>query len=118
METFSERLARLMKSRNINQKTLSTLASIAQGTISKYRNGQEPKSAELYRMAKALGVSMDYLYSGQNIEDAQDGIHADKSAVAISGNATNTVSSIDCRDCQTVARLTAVIEALSKGQKK
>jgi transcriptional regulator with XRE-family HTH domain len=66
METFSDRLSALMTERKINQKTLSTLAGVAQGTISKYLNGQEPKSAELFRMAQVLGVTMDYLYSGRN----------------------------------------------------
>lgn len=66
METFSERLAEQMSSKSINQKTLSALAGVAQGTISKYLNGKEPKSAELFRIAQALGVTMDYLYSGRN----------------------------------------------------
>ena len=71
METFSERLLALMKARGITQKELSALAGISQGTISKYLNGQEPKSAELCRLARAFGVTMDFLYSGhQGIADA------------------------------------------------
>lgn len=66
METFSERLAALMAKKGINQKALSALAGVGQGTISKYLNGQEPKSAELFRIATALNVTMDYLYSGRN----------------------------------------------------
>lgn len=66
MENFSFRLAALMKARKMNQKTLSALAGVGQGTISKYLKGQEPKSAELCRISLALGVSMDYLYSGRN----------------------------------------------------
>lgn len=66
METFSERLATLMANKGINQKALSALAGVGQGTISKYLNGQEPKSAELFRIATALDVTMDYLYSGRN----------------------------------------------------
>lgn len=66
METFSERLLALMKARGITQKELSAIAGVSQGTISKYLNGQEPKSAELYRLARAFGVTMDFLYSGRN----------------------------------------------------
>lgn len=66
METFSERLLALMKARGITQKELSAIAGISQGTISKYLNGQEPKSAELCRLARTFGVTMDFLYSGQN----------------------------------------------------
>lgn len=72
METFSERLLALMKARGITQKELSAIAGVSQGTISKYLNGQEPKSAELYRLARAFGVTMDFLYSGQNNQTGID----------------------------------------------
>lgn len=66
METFSQRLSALLEERKMSQKQLSELAHVTQGAISKYLNGQEPKSAELFRIARALEVSMDYLYSGRN----------------------------------------------------
>ncbi|MGN0886426.1 MAG: helix-turn-helix domain-containing protein [Candidatus Spyradenecus sp.] len=72
METFSERLLSLMKAQGMNQKTLSALAGVSQGTISKYLNGQDPKSAELFRLAQALNVTMDYLYSGRNKPEGID----------------------------------------------
>lgn len=61
-EIFSLRLSRVMNEKSLTQRELSILADIAQSAISKYLAGRGlPRTAELYKLAKILGVSMDYL---------------------------------------------------------
>lgn len=61
-EIFSLRLSRVLAEKSMTQRQLSVLTNIAQSAISKYMAGKGlPRTAELYKLAKVLGVSMDHL---------------------------------------------------------
>ena len=53
-----------MQSKKLKQKDLADAACIGQSAISNYLSGARiPGSMELFRLAKALNVSMEYLIS-------------------------------------------------------
>lgn len=59
---FSVRLLETMRRRGLTQKELSMMTNLSQGAVSKYLRGASlPKSLELYRMSKVLGVPMEWL---------------------------------------------------------
>lgn len=61
-EIFSLRLSKAIADKSFTQREVSLLTGIAQSAISKYLSGKGlPRTAELYKLAKILGVSMDYL---------------------------------------------------------
>ncbi len=58
-------LREAMQSRNITQSDLATKAGVSQGAISRYMNGKaSPKAEELHRLSTALGVTMEWLLTG------------------------------------------------------
>lgn len=62
---FSHRLMEAMVRKGLNQKELSKIADIPQGAISNYCNDKGmPSSEVLYRLSKALSVSMEWLIAG------------------------------------------------------
>lgn len=62
MINFSENLSRIMEARGINQKWLADAANTTEATISRYVNGvHKPNIDIVVDIAKALGVSVDYL---------------------------------------------------------
>lgn len=66
---FSHRLMEAMVRKGINQKELSEIASVPQGAISNYCNDKGmPSSEVLYRLSKALDVSMEWLIAGETIQ--------------------------------------------------
>lgn len=65
---FSLRLLEIMKRRGLTQKDLSLLTNLSQGAVSKYLRGVSlPKSMELYRMSKVLGVTMEWLMGDDDL---------------------------------------------------
>lgn len=63
---FSYRLADAMSRKGLNQKELAMMADIPQGAISNYCNGKGmPSSEVLFRLSRALSVSMEWLVSGE-----------------------------------------------------
>lgn len=53
--------------RNFTQADLAARADVSQGTLSRYLNGKaSPKAEELLRISKALGVSMEWLLTGES----------------------------------------------------
>ena len=72
---FSLRLLEMMKRRGLTQKDLAILTNLSQGAVSKYLRGLAfPKSLELYKISKVLGVPMEWLMGGDepicdNIDD-------------------------------------------------
>lgn len=61
-EIFSLRLSRAIDEKSLTQRELSLMTNIAQSAISKYLSGKGlPRTTELYKLSKVLGVSMDYL---------------------------------------------------------
>ena len=56
-----------MQARNFTQAQLAEAADTTQTTISRYLCGKaSPKAEELFRISKVLGVSMEWLLSGEN----------------------------------------------------
>lgn len=59
---FSQRFAEAIGSSGIRQKDLAEHTNIREQTLSRYKTGERiPDSYELYRIAVALGVSIDWL---------------------------------------------------------
>ncbi|MCC0636409.1 MULTISPECIES: helix-turn-helix domain-containing protein [unclassified Clostridioides] len=62
MESLGDRIAKLRKELNINQKELATKVGITEASLSRYENNlREPKSEIIVRLAKSLKTSTDYL---------------------------------------------------------
>lgn len=63
-----------MQKRGLTQVELSAMSGISQSAISKYFRGQAyPKSIELYKIAKVLNVTMEWLLTGEQERVASDG---------------------------------------------
>lgn len=55
-----------MKEKNLTQKDLAGLSGVGQGAISQYIGGlRSPRAGELWKLSKALGVTMDNLWTGE-----------------------------------------------------
>ena len=64
---FYERTKKLCKEQNITIETLMLKCNLARETFSKWKARRTfPRSDNLCDMAKNLGVSMDYLFTGNN----------------------------------------------------
>lgn len=60
--SFSARFNEAIIKRGLKKKDFAALLGILPGTVSRYSKGKNlPTSDELFRMAKILGVTMDYL---------------------------------------------------------
>jgi transcriptional regulator with XRE-family HTH domain len=59
---YSEKLQKLCALRNLDQSTLATKVGLSKSSISRILSGvQEPKLRLAYDLARALGVTLDYL---------------------------------------------------------
>jgi len=66
--TISNRIIKLLKENNLNQKFLSDNSSISGPQISNYLNkGQIPNAITIGEIAKLLNVTTDYLIFGDDI---------------------------------------------------
>lgn len=66
IETFGERLKRLIDGTGMTQTTFALETGIEKGTISRYITGKrQPEAGSLGQLATRLNVSMDYLWTGQ-----------------------------------------------------
>lgn len=73
--TFGERLRMARKYADLTQEQLGEMAECGQGVISKIERGDQESSAYVVRLARACGVSPDWLHdetgpmlAGQRIE--------------------------------------------------
>jgi transcriptional regulator with XRE-family HTH domain len=58
-------LKRAMQDLQVTQAELAARADVSQGAVSRYLNGKaSPKAEELLRIAGALGVTMEWLLTG------------------------------------------------------
>ena len=65
MELFAERLERLIKERKLTQIAVADAVGIRRPTISDWKkNGNYPTADVALKIAKLLGVSVEYLVSG------------------------------------------------------
>lgn len=63
---FSIFLSEIMQRRKLTQAELASKASTTQATISRYLRGiAMPRAEELHRISLALGVTMEWLLTGQ-----------------------------------------------------
>lgn len=70
-ETFSERLVRLRKARCYSQRFLASRCGITHASIVRLENGEhKPRFDSLAPMARALGVTTDYLLTGTDPNSA------------------------------------------------
>ena len=71
----SEKLYKHMLSKGLNQQRLARLASISDSEVSRILNGKSSPSLEYaFRLAKALGVSLDYLADDTMDDDPAAGV--------------------------------------------
>jgi transcriptional regulator with XRE-family HTH domain len=74
MKTFSEKVKERRGALNISQQQLAEQSGIGKRTIGTYENGERfPHPAQLYKLAKALGVSTEYLKNDE-IDDPAYGL--------------------------------------------
>ena len=65
MEKFAERLKEERQKKNMTQAKLAEIAGVSTQTISSYeKGGKSPNLDNAAAIAKALGVSLDYLAGG------------------------------------------------------
>lgn len=68
---ISENIRLALSTKGLNQNQLAELANISYVTVSRYMSGARiPGTEELYRMAQALDVSMEFLLTGQKDTDS------------------------------------------------
>ena len=72
-EDFAKRLKRLAKERGLNNKALAGLTGAHIVTVSRWMGGQEPETLALLILARLLDVSPDYLLTGKEPADGEDG---------------------------------------------
>lgn len=72
LNTFSERLAELMKQQGITQKELAVTVGITEASMSRYMHSDRiPKSAIIANMATALHTTSDYLLGTEEKGDPE-----------------------------------------------
>ncbi len=70
---FGEKISKLKKAKKMSQVELARITGISRDAISKYERGDVSPSVEYAkRIAEALGVSLDYLVSDSEREEALD----------------------------------------------
>lgn len=127
---FAKRLHDTMSDRRMPVKELSEKTGIAQNLLSDYRNGKKfpGKPEALYKIASALGVTIDYLLGYSKVEFPNISMQEMERETGLSGEAlflmnrtpsiSETINSL-CDDenrvpfimfCQAVSRLSAVIK--------
>lgn len=63
VSTFTERLDELLQRKNLKQADIVSAAGITRSAMSRYMSGKlEPKTATIYAIADAVGVSDRWLY--------------------------------------------------------
>lgn len=70
MSTLGYRLFKLLKANGMTQKELAYTIGASEVSISRYVNNERnPRAMVLYRMAEVLGVSAEYLLTGDKKEE-------------------------------------------------
>lgn len=67
---FVMRMKQMLEQRGLSQRRLAQLACVTSGSISDYLYGKRiPRAAELSRLARALEVSMDWLWGEDDCDN-------------------------------------------------
>lgn len=70
MNTLGYRLLELLKAKDMTQKELAYTIGVSEVSISRYvNNARKPRTMVLYKMAEVLGVSAEYLLTGNKKEE-------------------------------------------------
>lgn len=72
-EEFADRLARLRRHKRLGNAKIAEATGVVPKTVSMWAGGQAPKGAALLALAHLLDVSPDYLLTGKEIGDGEDG---------------------------------------------
>lgn len=65
-QIFNERIAELLKAKDMTQRDLARMTDVTDAAMSHYIKGDRvPRSAVMARIADALGTSTDYLMFGK-----------------------------------------------------
>lgn len=72
MTKFAERVTLLMKEKNLTQKDVSTLSKVSEASLCRYLKGAEPRMDIVMNVAKALGVTVNYLLGKSEERNAVD----------------------------------------------
>lgn len=80
-EDISARLKRLRKEKKMTQAALATAAAVTQGTIGNLESGLRGYGESIVDIARALGVSPDYLRCETN--SAADAVYEDPSGAVV-----------------------------------
>ena len=77
LEMFSARLDRLLEQKHMLQKELASLCGISQNTISTWKaTGRLPRADIAVKIARTVGVSTEYLISGEEAQTCGDDLAA------------------------------------------
>jgi len=84
--TIGERLKQARIKAGMNQSELARLAKLTPSAISQIESGlsKKPDAINLLKIARALGVTPDWLITGKDSPSAGKAIRPDKSSIAIS----------------------------------
>lgn len=73
MNTLGYRLFELLKAKDMTQKELAYTIGVSEVSISRYvNNARKPRAIVLYKMAEVLGVSVEYLLTGNKNMEIED----------------------------------------------
>ena len=66
---FGKRLEECLEKAKISNAEITKALNLNKNAIGKYKNGQIPNAVYLYEISNYLGISMEYLLTGQNVTD-------------------------------------------------
>lgn len=93
---FSLRLLEIMRRKDLTQKDLSIMTNLSQGAISKYLRGASlPKSLELYKMSKGLGVSMEWLMGDDDPSMDENDTYWHRETIRLRAKLDMAISTLD-----------------------
>lgn len=79
-ESIGKRILRLRLNKDMKQKELADTVGITEATLSRYENElRSPKGEIVLKLAKALGVSSDYLLGSEELNETDAGAKEEKS---------------------------------------
>lgn len=66
---FGNRLLQCMESTGITNAEITKQLNLSKNAIGNYKNNQIPNASILFRLSQILGVTMEWLLTGENISD-------------------------------------------------
>ena len=72
---FADRLITLLTQAGLRPSDLASRAGVPQEVVEACLRGELPDALSLYRIAKALDVTMEWLLTGEEIKIRKEGLH-------------------------------------------